>query len=116
LGRRAELEAVAVTGALRGPVRPASDAPAVGERSEELARLGGVVVEQILSGALAAPVDYDQDHDEWVLLLSGGATLEVGDETLDLVGGDWVLLAAHVRHRLVQTVPGTSWLAVHATR
>ena len=46
-----------MTGALRGPVRPASDAPAVGERSEELARLGGVVVEQILSGALAAPVD-----------------------------------------------------------
>jgi cupin 2 domain-containing protein len=105
-----------VNGALCGPLRPASDAPAVGERSEELARLGGVVVEQILSGALAAPVDYDQDHDEWVLLLSGGATLEVGDETLDLATGDWMLLAAHVRHRLVRTVPGTSWLAVHATR
>jgi cupin 2 domain-containing protein len=105
-----------VTKAARGSLRPASGAPAVGERSEELVRRGGFVVEQILSGALDAPMDYDQDHDEWVLLLSGGASLEVGDETLDLVAGDWLLLAAHVRHRLVRTVPGTSWLAVHATR
>ena len=103
-----------MTRAPRGSLRPSSDAPAVGERSGELARLGGVVIEQILSGALGAPMDYDQDHDEWVLLLSGGATLEVADETLDLVAGDWVLLAAHMRHRLVRTVPGTRWLAVHA--
>jgi hypothetical protein len=28
--------------------------------------MSGVVIEQILSGQLDAPVDYDQDHDEWV--------------------------------------------------
>jgi cupin 2 domain-containing protein len=95
-------------------LRPPSDAPAVGEQTEELARLGGVVVEQILSGALAAPADYDQDHDEWVVVLSGGATLLVGDERLDLVAGDWVLLRARQAHRLVETQPGTSWLALHA--
>ena len=97
-----------------GRLRPSSDAPAVGERSEHIAQLGGVVVEQILSGAMAAPVDYDQDHDEWVVLLSGGATLDVGGERLDLAVGDWVLLPAHVQHRLVETVPGSSWLALHA--
>jgi cupin 2 domain-containing protein len=97
-----------------GRLRPPSDAPAVGERSEQIAQLGGVVVEQILSGAMAAPVDYDQDHDEWVVLLSGGATLDVGDERLDLAAGDWVLLPAHVQHRLVETVPGSTWLALHA--
>jgi cupin 2 domain-containing protein len=110
------LEAFAVTAPRRGRLRPASDAPTVGERSEGLAQLGDVVVEQILSGALVAPTDYDQDHDEWVLLLSGGATLEVEDETLELSAGDWVVLGSHVRHRLVETVPGTSWLAVHAGR
>jgi cupin 2 domain-containing protein len=103
-----------VTPAVTGRLRPPSDAPAAGERSEEVARLGGVVVEQILSGTLGAPVDYDQEHDEWVLVVSGGATLEVGGERLDLVAGDWVFLRAHARHRLVQTQPGTSWLALHA--
>ena len=83
-----------MTTAARGRLRPPSDAPAEGERSEQIARLGGVVVEQILSGTLSAPEDYDQDHDEWVVLVSGGATLIVGDERLDLVAGDWVLLHA----------------------
>jgi cupin 2 domain-containing protein len=105
-----------MTRVVSGRLRPSSEAPAVGERSEEIAQLGGVVVEQILSGAIAAPVDYDQDHDEWVVLLSGGATLDVGDESLDLVAGDWVLLRAHVRHRLVETVPGTIWLALRSGR
>jgi cupin 2 domain-containing protein len=105
-----------VTRVVSGRLRPSSDAPAAGEQSEELARLGGVVVEQILSGAIAAPVDYDQDHDEWVVLLSGGATLDVEDESLELAAGDWVLLRAHVQHRLVETVPGSTWLALHAAR
>lgn len=72
------------------------------------------MVEQILSGTLGSPQDYDQAHDEWVVVLIGGALLEVGDERLDLVAGDWVLLEAHVPHRLVETVPGTSWLALRS--
>ena len=49
-------------------------------------------------------------------MLNGGAVLEVGDERLDLVAGDWVLLRAHTTHRLIDTLPGTSWLAVHSLR
>jgi cupin 2 domain-containing protein len=100
----------------RGRLRPETSAPTSGERSEEIARFGGVVVEQILSGALAAAVDYDQSHDEWVVVLRGTAVLEVGHERLEMSAGDWVLLPAHVRHRLVDTRPGTSWLAVHSLR
>lgn len=103
-----------VTPVVRGRLRPTADAPAVGERSEEVARLGGVVVEQILSGALQMPTDYDQDHDEWVVLLAGSATVFVGGERLTLGPGDWVLLRAHEPHRVVATEPGTSWLALHA--
>jgi cupin 2 domain-containing protein len=108
------VEAIAMTHVASGRLRPASDAPAVGERGEVIAQLGGVVVEHIVSGAIAAPVAYDQEHDEWVVLLSGGATLEVGVERLELAAGDWVVLPAHVRHRLVETVPGSTWLALHA--
>jgi cupin 2 domain-containing protein len=74
-----------------------------------------VVIQQILSGRLPAPVAYDQPEDEWVVVLSGAAVLEVGPQgRMDLTGGDWVLLPAHVPHRLVDTRPGTSWLTLHA--
>jgi uncharacterized cupin superfamily protein len=86
----------------------------VGERAEEITRLGGVSVEQILSGAVSAPVDFDQDHDEWVVVLAGDALLEVASERVSLATGDWVLLPARTPHRLVETSPGTSWLALHA--
>jgi cupin 2 domain-containing protein len=97
----------------RGRLQSAADAPAVGERTVTIARLGGVVLEQILSGRLPSPVDYDQPQDEWVLLLAGAAVLEVNDVRFDLTSGDWVLLPAHVPHRLVDTTPGTIWLALH---
>jgi cupin 2 domain-containing protein len=101
-----------VTPVARGRLLPASGAPAVGERTEPIAKLGDVLVEQILSGATGAPVDFDQAHDEWVVVLNGRATMVVGDEPLDLVAGDWVFLRAHEPHRLLETEPGTSWLAL----
>jgi mannose-6-phosphate isomerase-like protein (cupin superfamily) len=94
--------------------RPAT-APDRGERTGRLAELGGVVVDQILSGRLDGPVDYLQDVDEWVIVLGGGATLDVEDEPMRLGPGDWVLLPAGTRHRLVETDPGTSWLTVTVT-
>ena len=102
-----------MTGVARGRLRSPADAPATGELTEAIGRVGDVTIEQILSGALAAPVDYDQAHDEWVAVLQGGAVLEVAGERYDLEAGDWILLPAHCAHRLVDTRPGTSWLALH---
>jgi cupin 2 domain-containing protein len=99
---------------VRGRLLAASEAPATGERAAEIARVGGVVVEQILSGALTGPVDFDQHHDEWVVVLAGDAVLEVAGERVTLSAGDWVLLPARTPHRLVETSPGTNWLALHA--
>jgi cupin 2 domain-containing protein len=87
-------------------------APTTGEHVVRLADLGRVAVDQILSGRLDGPVDYRQDTDEWVVVLEGGATLDVGDQRLQLGAGDWVLLPAGTAHRLVETHPGTSWLTV----
>lgn len=96
----------------RGRLLTGADAPATGERSEEIVCFGGVLVEQIVSGALPSAMDFDQDHDEWVVVLSGHAVLFVEDERVELECGDWVLLPAHALHRLVETQPGTRWLAV----
>ena len=90
-----------------------SAAPTTGERVEPLVRVRNLVVEQILSGELEAPVDYRQDQDEWVAVLAGSAVLVVDGERLELGPGDWVLLEAGVPHRLERTERGTSWLTVH---
>ncbi len=97
----------------RGRLLDPSVAPRSGERIEQLIEVGGATVEQILSGEIAGPLDYEQDHDEWVVLLAGFAELEVGGELFSLEEGDWVVLPRQTPHRLVTTAPGSNWLAVH---
>jgi cupin 2 domain-containing protein len=101
---------------LRGRLRDTAAAPHAGEDVERLLDLHGVVVEHILSGTLGSRVDYRQEHDEWVVLLAGGATLVVDGEPVELNAGDWLFLPALVEHTLVTTAPGSSWLAVHVSR
>ena len=97
----------------RGHLLEPSAAPATGERVEELARIHNLVIEQIVTGVLEGPVDYEQEQDEWVLVIDGVAELEVAGQRVDMAAGDWVLLPAGTHHRLVQANPGTRWLAVH---
>ena len=101
---------------LRGQLGDGAEAPDSGESVQRLLELPGVVIEQILSGSLEAPVDYRQTDDEWVVLLAGRATLVIGGEDVELSAGDWLFLPAGVEHRLVATAPGSSWLAVHVAR
>lgn len=98
--------------ARRGRLLDGRGAPPTGERTTAIARAAGFSVEQILSGRLDAPGEYLQDHDEWVVVIEGGAVLEVAGVAHDLASGDWFLLPAGVPHRLVSTEPGTSWIAV----
>ena len=84
----------------------------MGETTETLTTLAGVRIEEILSGELEVPITYRQDHDEWAVVLVGGAVLEVEGATVPLSAGEWILLPQGVSHRLVSTVPGTHWLAV----
>jgi mannose-6-phosphate isomerase-like protein (cupin superfamily) len=96
----------------RGRLRNAGEAPRDGEATFLLAEVGGVAVEQILSGRLDGPVDDVADVDEWVLVVEGRAVLEVAGDHLELRAGDWLLLPARTPHRLLSTEPGTSWLTV----
>lgn len=77
-----------------------------------------VRIERIVSTGQATPVDtpYEQDHDEWVMLLAGAAGLWIGGEDeRELVPGDHLLIPAGVRHRVTWTSRDepTVWLAVH---
>ena len=76
-------------------------------------------LERIISnGQSTAPGQwYDQEKEEWVLLLKGKAGLlfEGEDEILELHAGDYVLIPAHVKHRVEWTdkKSETIWLALH---
>lgn len=100
------------SGYSQGRLEPPSAAPAVGERVETLAALPSLTVEQILSGRLDQPVSFLQDHNEWVVLLQGGARMLVDGTELELGPGEWLLLPAGCPHTVLETRPGTSWLAV----
>jgi len=93
-----------------------SAAPATGEHLETLAQLRGTKIERIVSSATPETTLYDQEQDEWVVLVRGQARLEVAGRELDLAPGDYVLLPAHTPHRVLSTAPGTLWLAVHVAR
>ena len=97
---------------VRGRLENASSAPADGERFFTVAELPSLTVEQILSGRLREPVSFLQNHDEWVVLLEGGAKLVVDEVPVELGPGDWLLLPAGCPHTLLETQPGTSWLAL----
>lgn len=75
-------------------------------------------IERIVSrGHCCAPDHwYDQDWDEWVMLMSGAARLcFLDDEAVELRPGDYFLIPARCRHRVDFTSPNseTVWLAVH---
>jgi cupin 2 domain-containing protein len=88
------------------------------EEFVELLARPGIRIERIVSNGQTTPVDspYDQDHDEWVLLLRGSASLwTAGDGERELRPGDHVLIPAHCRHRVTRTEKDqpTIWLAIH---
>ncbi|MDQ5986084.1 MAG: hypothetical protein CSYNP_01802 [Syntrophus sp. SKADARSKE-3] len=93
--------------------------PLPDEHVEELLKTMGFRLERIVSRGHSSPEDfwYDQECQEWVLLLKGRAILEVAGEAapLTLSPGDCLNIPAHCRHRLVWTDPDTEtiWLTIH---
>ena len=93
-------------------------APSRDEQFLELLSRKGVRIERIVSTGQSTPVDtpYDQDHDEWVVLLRGAAGLWIeGQDELNLRPGDHLFIPAHHLHRVTWTAKeeATIWLAVH---
>ncbi len=78
---------------------------------------GRTRIERIVSRGHTSPPGfwYCQDEDEFVLLLSGSARLEVeGRGEITLAAGQWLDLPRGLRHRVSYTAPDadTIWLAV----
>lgn len=78
---------------------------------------GSFRLERILSSGQVSPDGfwYDQEQDEWVLLLRGRARLVFEEGELSLGPGDSLLIPAGCRHRVVFTSASSPclWLALH---
>jgi cupin 2 domain-containing protein len=89
------------------------------EQVTTLMKRAGLRIERIVSTGQATAEGqwYDQDDDEWVMVVKGSARLRIEGETEDRVlgEGDYVLLPARCRHRVTwtQAQSPTIWLAVH---
>ena len=88
------------------------------ELTEILVHSSDIKIERIVSMGHATPAGqwYDQDQNEFVILLEGEASLEFDEppNTIDMKSGDHMTIPAHVRHRVVWTKPDSYciWLAV----
>lgn len=88
------------------------------ELIENLVNTDSVQIQRIISrGHTTREGDwYDQDTNEFVVLLKGAARLEFRDgRQTELGPGDCLQLSAHKKHRVVWTdeTVETVWLAVH---
>jgi len=87
--------------------------------SEEFLTLfenANVKIERIVSHSSPSPAGfwYDQDDDEWVIVVRGTAILEFANgEQVELHEGDYLTIARHAKHRVASTSEETIWLAVH---
>ena len=88
------------------------------EAFTEILKCKSFRLERIISKGHSTPEGewYDQQDNEWVLLLSGRAGLLIeGEGIIILEPGDYILLPAGVRHRVEWTDQAgkTVWLALH---
>ncbi|MFA5215428.1 cupin domain-containing protein [Sulfuricurvum sp.] len=69
-------------------------------------------IEAIRSRLSVAGVIYDQNEDEWVVLVRGSATMEIQGVKHALKEGDSVFLARHTRHQVLSTSDDAVWIGV----
>ncbi len=88
------------------------------ELFQDVLKTDSVRIERIVSKGHSSPEGfwYDQDQNEWVMLLRGSAGLlfEGSEEIIELNTGDHIHIPAHTRHRVEWTDfrTETIWLAV----
>ena len=87
------------------------------ELIEEILKTKNFRLERIISAGHHSPPDfwYDQDENEFVFLVSGCARISFNDGRIfDLKAGDYFVIKAHQKHRIVSTDQNrkTFWLTL----
>jgi cupin 2 domain-containing protein len=88
------------------------------ELFEEIISKDSLKIERIVScGHTTTEFEwYNQDNDEWVIVLKGEAVLSfLNEDDVRLKAGDYLNIPANTKHKVSWTTPDeeTVWLAVH---
>jgi len=88
------------------------------ELFEDILSQPNIKIQRIISqGHTTQEFDwYDQDSDEWVMLVKGAAVISFENEdNVELEVGDYINIPAHKKHKVSYTSQDekTIWLAVH---
>lgn len=83
-----------------------------------LVQENNIKIERIISMGHKSPDSgwYDQENNEWVMVLKGNASILFDNDTIvDLGEGDYINIPAHRKHKVTSTseVTETIWLAIH---
>ena len=83
---------------------------------EDILKSKNIRIERIISKGHKTELDwYDQDENEWVMLLSGEAEILFEDgSVVELKSGDYIDIKAHQKHKVLWTKEDelSVWLAV----
>ncbi len=85
---------------------------------DEIISTDKIRIERIISKGQTSPENfwYDQEENEWVIVIKGKAKLKIIDEDklIELNEGDYINIPSHKKHRVEWTDPEseTIWLAV----
>lgn len=83
------------------------------ETINELLQYKNVTINRVVSNRLNNGSWYDQEEDEWLLLIRGVALLLIDNEEKTLKSGDTLFIPAHELHRVISTSDDALWLTVH---
>jgi cupin 2 domain-containing protein len=71
-----------------------------------------IKIESIRSWLKTPGEIYNQEQDEWVILLEGEAELEIDNQIIILKKGDNFLVPKHTIHRVLSTTKNALWIGV----
>ena len=87
------------------------------ELFETLLNHDQVLIKRIISTGQVTPEGewYDQEQNEWLIVLQGSGELSYEDNSrIKLITGDYLLIPAHLKHRVeyTSTEPACIWLTI----
>ncbi len=84
---------------------------------EKILETSEFTLERIISYGHTSPKSgwYEQEHNEWVILLKGEALISFEDKEVRLCEGDYLNIPSQTKHKVSWTKPKvkTIWLALH---
>jgi cupin 2 domain-containing protein len=87
------------------------------ELFDELFKSKNFLIERIISVGWNKVEDnwYDQETEEWVLLIKGSASIEFENNCfIEMIEGDYIFIPSHCKHKVIKTSsnPPCIWLAI----